>query len=71
VLDKSGAVWYYNTRKRKETKVMEKYFKNKRTGEKTESHAKAMEWYRAKDEVEIWGWSETLGEWICRMEWVW
>ena len=50
---------------------MEKYFKNKRTGETTESHAKAMEWYRAKDEIEIWGWSETLGEWICRMEWVW
>jgi len=71
VLDKSGLMCYYNTRKRKETKVMEKYFKNKRTGETTESHAKAMEWYRAKDEVEIWGWSETLGEWICRMEWVW
>lgn len=51
--------------------MIDKYYRNKRTGETTESHAQAMEWYRGKDEVEIWGWSETLGEWICRMEWVW
>ena len=50
---------------------MEKYYMNKRTGEVTENHAEAMGWYRAKDEVQIWGWSEVLGEWVCRMEWVW
>lgn len=49
----------------------EQYYKNKRTGERTESHAKAMEWYRAKDEVEVWYWSEVCGEWLCGVEWVW
>ena len=49
----------------------EQYYKNKRTGERTESHAKAMEWYRAKDEVEVWYWSETCCEWLCGVEWVW
>ena len=26
----------------------EQYYKNKRTGERTESHRQAMEWYRAR-----------------------
>lgn len=47
------------------------YYKNKRTGERTESHATAMGWYRAKDEVQVWYFSETLSEWICGVEWVW
>ena len=49
----------------------EQYYKNKRTGERTESHAVAMEWYRAKDEIEVWYWSEVCGEWLCGVEWVW
>ena len=70
-IDKYNRMCYTIITKGKGIKKMEKYYKNKRTGEKTESHAKAMEWYRAKDEVQIWGWSETLGEWVCRLEWVW
>lgn len=49
----------------------EQYYKNKRTGEQTESHAKAMEWYRAKDEVEVWYWSGTRGGWLRGVEWTW
>lgn len=49
----------------------EQYYKNKRTGECTDSHKTAMEWYRGKDEVQVWYFSETLSEWICGMEWVW
>lgn len=33
---------------------MEKYYMNCSTGEITESHTKAVEWYREGDEVEIW-----------------
>ena len=32
----------------------EKYYLNRSTGEVTESHKQAMEWYRSGDEVEIW-----------------
>lgn len=49
----------------------EQYYQNKRTGERTESHKQAMEWYRAKNEVQVWYFSETLSEWICGVEWVW
>jgi hypothetical protein len=49
----------------------EQYYKNKRTGERTESHAVAMGWYRAKDEVEVWYYSEAVSEWLCGVEWVW
>ena len=33
---------------------MEKFYLNRRTGEITEIHKIAVEWYRAGDEVEIW-----------------
>ena len=49
----------------------EQYYKNKRTGERTESHTTAMEWYKAKDEIEVWYFSEVCGEWLCGVEWVW
>ena len=49
----------------------EQYYKNKRTGETTTSQKQAMEWYRGKDEIEVWYFSETLGEWLCGIEWVW
>ena len=38
----------------------EQYYKNKRTGETTESQRQAMEWYRGKDEIEVWYFSEAL-----------
>ena len=61
------------TKKEKEIKKMkrEQYYKNKRTGETTESQKQAMEWYRGKDEIEVWYFSETCGEWLCGVEWVW
>ena len=75
MLDKCPDLCYYNTRKKKEKEIKkmkrEQYYKNKRTGERTESQKQAMEWYRGKDEVEVWYFSETLSEWICGIEWVW
>ena len=47
------------------------YYKNKKTGEVTFNHRKAMEWYRAKDEIEVWDYSEVLGRMVCRLEWTW
>ena len=44
-------------------------YMNKSTGELTESHAIAMEWYRDGDEVALIDWSDTLGEWIERGYW--
>ena len=65
-------VLYYNQKRKGDKKMKrEQYYKNKRTGERTESHKQAMEWYRAKDEIEVWYFSETLSEWICGVEWVW
>lgn len=50
----------------------QQYYKNKRTAECTESHKQAMDWYRNnRDEIEVWYFSEVLGEWICGVEWVW
>lgn len=73
MLDRLTGLCYTIIRKGKEIKKMkrEQYYKNKRTGERTESHKQAMEWYRAKDEIEVWYFSETLSEWICGVEWVW
>lgn len=51
--------------------MKKKYYRNKRTGEITRLHPKAMEWYRAKDEVQVWYFSDTLGQWVCGLEWVW
>ena len=49
----------------------QQYYKNKRTGECTENQKQAMEWYRGKDEIEVWYFSNTCGEWLCGVEWVW
>lgn len=45
------------------------YYKNKTTGEVTDNHSKAVEWYK-KDEIEVWYFSECLCEWVCGIEWV-
>lgn len=43
---------------------------NTQTGELTTNHNEAMEWYREGIEVEVWTWSETLGEMVNRVTWV-
>ena len=64
---------YYNQKeKRKGDKKMkrEQYYKSKATGKTTTSQREAMEWYRAKEEIEVWYFSEAIGEWLCGIEWV-
>ena len=48
-----------------------KYYKNKRTCETTESVETAAKWLDANeyDVIEIWSFSEFLGEWLCVAEW--
>jgi hypothetical protein len=45
-------------------------YMNCETGEVTEPHSKAMEWYREGVEIALMDYSEVLGEWIERMRWV-
>ena len=73
MLDNSPGLCYTTIRKRKEPKTMKRkqYYKNSRTGECTEKRVQAIEWYRGKDEVEVWYWSEVCGEWLCGIKWVW
>ena len=44
---------------------------NKETGEITQYHEVAMIWFRKRHDVALMDWSETLGEWVQRGEWVW
>lgn len=39
------------------------------TGECVTTHKEAMELFNAGHDINIIDWSETLGEWICRMIW--
>ena len=41
------------------------------TGEITENHEIAMIWYRKRHNIALMDYSETLGEWVKRGEWVW
>lgn len=50
---------------------MNKEYMNKRTGEITDNHGIAMEWYRGHDEVAIIVYDEKRNEWTTRCEWVW
>lgn len=45
-------------------------YMNCETGEITEIHADAMEWYRSGVEVALIDYSETLGEWLERGRWI-
>ena len=45
-------------------------YKNKTTGEETESKEQAKIWYDGGDEIEQWYFSDTLGEMICGVEWI-
>lgn len=43
---------------------MDKYYKNCDTGEITESHATAMEWYRGGSQIEIWRNGKIVLKWL-------
>ena len=43
---------------------MGKYYLNRSTGEISESHAEAMKWYRAGNEVEIWLNNKMVLAWV-------
>ena len=45
-------------------KKMEKYYMNRSTGEITENHRTAIEWYRNGDEVEIWVNGKFAAAWV-------
>ena len=42
----------------------EKYYMNRSTGEITEDHREAVEWYRNGDEVEIWKNGKMVLAWV-------
>ena len=46
------------------------YYKNKRTQQTTADRAFAWGWYQRGDEVEMWDWSDVIGDWVCRLEWI-
>lgn len=39
------------------------------TGECTENHKDAVALFNEGHDIDIMGWSDALGEWICRMTW--
>lgn len=43
---------------------MDKYYKNCDTGEITENHATAMEWYRSGSQIEIWRNGKIVLKWL-------
>lgn len=43
---------------------MDKYYKNCETGETTEKHSAAMEWYRAGCQIEIWRNGKMVLKWL-------
>lgn len=51
------------------TQVHETYYVSQLTGEVVETQQEAMELYRAGHPIEVWGWSETLQEQVCRVVW--
>jgi hypothetical protein len=48
---------------------MEKYYESMVTGEITDSHRKAMEWFRKGDDISIYSYSEKSDKWIFRLRW--
>lgn len=49
---------------------MDRYFKNKRTCEVVYTYSEAVEWLKENeyDVIEIWSYSDVIGEWICSAE---
>lgn len=46
-------------------------YMNCTTGEITENHREAMEWYRTGVEIDLIDWSDVLNCWVKRGSWVW
>lgn len=51
------------------TQAHETYYVSQLTGELVETQQEAMELHRAGHPIEVWGWSETLQEQVCRVVW--
>lgn len=48
---------------------MKKIYMNTVTGEITESHEQAMDWFREKINIDILVWND--GNWVKRTDWTW
>ena len=48
---------------------MNAMYVNHETAEVYENKTAAMEAYRAGQQIDLYGWSETLGEWVWRGYW--
>lgn len=45
-------------------------YQNETTGEVTENHKQAVEWYREGHDIMLISWSDVCHDWIERLEWV-
>lgn len=52
--------------KESEVRIM-KYYRNSRTGEETCENEVMNSWHEDGDDVEFWGYSDVLQEYVCRM----
>lgn len=69
-IDISFAVCYTYIKIRKGEKIMKNIiYMSTLTGECTENHKDAVALFNEGHDIDIMDWSETLGEWICRMTW--
>ena len=74
-LDKQPRVCYNKDTKEREVIKMAKskndvmYYMSKMTGEVVETHAEAMELYRAGHDIACYGWSEHLQEVVNKLDW--
>ena len=63
---------YLIHQKREEIKKMKQItYMNCITGEVTENHNEAMEWYRIGVQVDLIEWCDVLNCWVKRGSWVW
>lgn len=66
--------WWYNKKKEKEKEKMalrEIWYMNTETGEITQDHREAVEWYRNKIEVSLTYYSEERQKWCECGYWAW
>lgn len=69
-IDISSAVCYTYIKIRKGEKIMKNIiYMSTLTGECTENHKDAVALFNEGHDIDIMGWSDALGEWICRMTW--
>lgn len=48
----------------------EKIYQNGITGEITDKHSQAMEWYRAGANIGIFCWNSLVDNWVARGSWI-